>query len=292
MDGDIQKAKTATTENYVAARSAGKHYVIGAGNLGMSLYKRLIETGCEAELLSKSTGYNILDVERNDSFYTDPSSTIWYCLGYGSVEQAKENPEQAMFFHFDQPYQLLFQARGSLIFFSSDYAADEYRPDDSLRNSPNPRSAYARLKIMLEMSVIALARPRTTIIRVGSLYGTHKPLNTFPARIIANRQEVEAKGLTANFVTPTPTDWLADKLVWNFKKIISDDGPTIHHCAPAGGVTIAEWGSLVLGKNVKGPRYDNERPMYSSLGCSFADFSHYSWRDLWSEFGKDLLERL
>src|SRR5690606_23511156 len=97
--------------------------------------------------------------------------------------------------------------------------------------------------------------------------------------------------LPSNVVTPTPTLWLANMLSIHFEKLFNNGKTTIHHCAPRGNVTIRDWAILILErakmdyKLTNREFFDNERPHFSSLDCSFTKTAHH-WHDLFEAYFK------
>jgi dTDP-4-dehydrorhamnose reductase len=94
--------------------------------------------------------------------------------------------------------------------------------------------------------------------------------------------------LPINLVCPTPTKWLAQTLVDNVDKVFAESYP-ITHLSPAGNLTVADWGRLILGDSkVKDGLLDPQRPAVSALGCPFLpDLPHC--RELWKQYGTDVV---
>lgn len=271
-----------------------RHCIIGEGNLGHDLYRELTGYGPETEsavILSKGRGQDIRDPDFVRQLGLQGHDLVWYCVGYGSVKEADEQPDVSRFFHLDFPMKLVHELpeQTKIILFSSDYVADETVPHRPDRFNRLPPSRYASLKLQMERSVLLSERPGTTVVRVGSLYGTYRPERTFPGKVLRNLVEAKDRvALPLNVVTPTPTRWLARVLLDNRKRILGEL-PRLEHCAPAGNVTTREWGKLVLSGFKEKSDFDNrdffdeQRPIISGLGCSFLK-NNWNWLELWNTY--------
>lgn len=269
--------------------------MIGAGNLGVDLADELrkIHGILDVNLLSKASGFDVTDPVQMEAMLTSVVyDAIWYAVGFGSVAEAAKYPEMAHLFHVKIPNTIARFAdkESKLIFFSSDYAADENQPHRPDIINPTPRSNYAFLKAQMECELIQFDRPNTAIVRVGSLYGLYKPLNTFPGKIIKNFSDSDSwKELPQNSVTPTPTLWAAHMLARNFDLLFSKRGTKAHHCAPRGNVNIRDWGKMILDQSRIDYKltnrcfYDDQRPIISALGCSFNPHVPH-WFDLFETY--------
>lgn len=277
-----------------------RHAIFGGGNLGMDLRSEIArQTGTTPAMFSRFNGFDINDhkalmevIERGHF------SHIWYCVGAGSVDDAKRRPVETREIHVNSPAFLLGFAPSEtrLTFFSSDYAADEDHPSDPMRRASSPRSTYAAMKLELERLVMESERPFTSVVRVGSLYGTAKPEQTFPGKIIERFGFSDAKvRLPQNLVTPTSTLWLAATLVQHLDALHLPAGPTLHHCAPRGNVSVMDWGIIVLNGlrdkfafdrfHQRSIFFDPERPAMSGLGCSLMRASRVPhWFDVWRTY--------
>lgn len=273
-----------------------KHLILGAGNLGLDLKQSLeLNTISEVHLISKSNGYEIGNAKVLEEVLNriDPD-VVWYCVGGGSVEEAKQGhplSENSWRFNLNVPTLLneLVKPNVKLIVFSSDYVADEKQPKSTFVRG-KIRSVYARLKSLMEQKIIYSGRPGTSIIRVGSLYGRHKPEKTFPGKVLNRFAEgSDVLKFPVNMVVPTPTEWLANTLVARMEELFynSKHCPAIEHCAPSGGVSVKDWAKFVL-RGYRGDDafskatdfYDEERPLFSGLGCSFVEGLTPHWYDL------------
>jgi dTDP-4-dehydrorhamnose reductase len=270
-----------------------KHVILGAGNLGKDLEHELSSQGHGAVLLSKSEGLNFKDLITFDTVKDLAPDVVWVSVGGGSVPEAKldsKSYETAKYLNQTFPITLNYDlpATTRIIFFSTDYCADERTPSNPESYTSNPRSEYAKQKIEMENKILGSNTPNRAIIRVGSLYGFHKPWKTFPGKIL-NNKERRPLSLPQNLVTPTPTRWLAFTLANSLDVLFSEEGTRIHHCAPEGNVSVANLGRHILSHSEVIPRedkekFDNERPHISQLGCSFVEVDH--WLELWNVYFK------
>lgn len=262
----------------------GRHVIIGRGNLGLDLQAALQKEGHEVTLLTASGGFrcpeSIPDVVALQPNY------VWVTAGHGSVEQVKRDFPGAMNTHVALPVALMnaLPASCKLGLFSTDYVADEKNPSNPFYINPAPRSLYAYTKAWMEQVVRGSRRGNTTIFRVGSLYGNHIPEKTFPGKLKVNFPTPCLVELPINMVCPTPTHWIAEviaeRMIWAF-----DDSKVItHHVAPIDGVTLTQFGSLILGPDyeVRSKGIDQSRPPVSGLSCTFQKH-RVTWRHLWDQ---------
>lgn len=275
-----------------------KHVILGSGNLGKDLLIELNARGGKDDsvrLLSKSKGFDALNAKNLETFRDAKPDVLWYCIGGGSVDDAIKNPFQSLNLNYTCPVLIsqLVQKTTKIVLFSSDYAADQRFPNRPDLLGP-PLSEYANQKQALETKIKSMDRDNTSIVRIGSLYGHHKPERTFPGKVIRNYSGTDEKiRLPSNIVVPTPSRWLAAMLVSNLKNLFEPKGPIVHHCSPTGGVSVRDWGKFALA-NIRDGRafdlneplwYDEQRPYVSGLGCSFSD-QNYHWYELWDVYFK------
>lgn len=276
-----------------------KHLIFGAGNLGIDLKNEIIRQGGDRRAVTTVSLADGLDVRDRDevlrALSKDEFDVIWYCVGQGSVNQAKENRNDAALIYGAAPRLIVERAprNAKVILFSTDYVADEEHPDNPNETTQNPLSLYASIRRDAETFILRSNRPNTAVVRVGSLYGTHKPDKTFPGRILASfGKDSETRiRLPQNLVTPSPTLWLASILVTNLDKLFDSENATKHHAAPLGNVSVWDWGTFVL-KGIREPSafsrdefFDEERPKISALGCSFLE-QNWHWSELWKTYFK------
>ncbi len=263
----------------------GLHFIIGKGNLGLDLQSALDKSGHDARVLTSSDGFECpRGLQEIEDMKPD---CVWVTAGKGSVSEA-ESPHEidaVLNTHLALPISLAkrLQKETRLAVFSTDYVADESKPDQPSARTTRPKSVYAAMKIGMEMALESLARPRTTIFRVGSLYGGHFVERTFPGKVAKRHAKPGPVTMPMNWVTPTPTWWVADTLACNYDSVFSNAMQT-HHIAPQGGCTILQWGRAILGDDYvfKSSGFDNQRPAYSNLGLSFNSLmGHPHFHELW-----------
>jgi dTDP-4-dehydrorhamnose reductase len=271
-----------------------KHLVIGAGNLGIDLYKQIVSSGDEAVICSRSNGYDLEDTKKHDELiqYAKGFDAVWYCVGFGSIREAIYEPSKASLLYVEIP-NLLIKYCPYVILFSTDYVADERKPLDNNSQTEKHKSHYAHLKWRMECGVNGAEN--ATAIRVGSLYGLHKPMSTFPGKLLKNAFHKREINLPMNLVTPTSTSWLAELLVHNLDRIYKNpEEMNVHHAAPHGFVTVREWGSMILGRSLDGDRvfFDQDRPLLSCLGTSFTSHDTH-WLSRWhGEWNMSLRDKI
>jgi dTDP-4-dehydrorhamnose reductase len=275
-----------------------KHAIIGAGNLGIDLFLEINARRLgEPVLISQSRGVDVLDPDQIVAkLVAVKPDMVWYCVGGGSVTEAKESPLGSMMLNCATPLAIMdvLPALTRFVAFSTDYVADESRPDVNHAVNPFPRSEYARQRAFFESEMKRIQRPYSSVVRVGSLYGVHKPERTFPGKILTNFGFSTAQiRLPQNLVTPTPTRWLAGILLRELDQLCQDYGTTFEHVAPDGNVSVKDWGKFVL----RGLReddafiwkkgddfWDKERPLVSALGNTLVRRGNHHWYDLWSHY--------
>jgi dTDP-4-dehydrorhamnose reductase len=268
-----------------------RHIVLGAGNLGKDLTEHLsaLNYGPDAAIPWCYPTDGIMPVLVNKP------EVIWCCVGAGSVEGAKNNMPLYIDLHVRLAAELLqFTPPGvHLIFFSSDYAANELSPSDPEQSTLAPKSLYACSKLWLEHLVKTTDRSRAVVIRIGSLYGNHRPDKTFPGKLRKNCSNLSSIDLPINRVTPTPTWWLAEILASNWRALFSRNRVPVHHLAPTGNVTTLGWARLFMDEkfSIKPSGFDAERPAMSLLGCSIPGIARPAWSTLWHDDRNDLRQR-
>jgi hypothetical protein len=258
-----------------------KHVIIGNGNLGNALGVELLKRGHTIKVFSTSNGWRY--PASLDPIYDELPDHVWVTVGAGSVEQAKGNFGPFADLHLKLPTELAQKLNNGVVLhtFSTDYAA----------NKNDIQSLYALSKDVMETALILINKPRTNIYRIGSLYGTHKPQKCFPYKLKKNSLKNEIT-LPLNVIVPTPTDWLAKTLLNNLEKICDDTTTKFYTVAPKESTTVAEWGSLILEREILGNVMDNSRPSYVSMECNLPIKETVSWLDLWKERENDWREIL
>jgi dTDP-4-dehydrorhamnose reductase len=259
------------------------HVIIGRGNLAIDLQLALIAAGDEAIIETRSTGFEW--PKGLSKILTMNPGFVWVTAGFGSVEQCAMNLTGALATHVAMPLELAknLPATTRLACFSSDYVADEEYPDQPGCWNDKPQSWYAQSKLWMELGLERMNRPLTATFRVSSLYGDHFPERTFPGKLRLGAPRMTHFTLPDNIVVPTPTWWLANRLVSDMDEVFSPKGSYLYHLAPSGGVSTLDWGRMILGYNyeITSRGLDPLRPAKSGLGCSYGPT--IDWLDLWKE---------
>lgn len=257
------------------------HIVLGSGNLGKHLSEQF-----NCPVVSKSSGHDFMgdlnrEVQRLKGYKFE---YLWCTVGAGSVGEAKKNFHPFVQLHLSLPVALNEAfPDAKIITFSSDYVACPFQPEDP--NLSAPMSLYAYSKSWMEDYIRMANNDNIRAIRVGSLYGNHKPQTTFPGRLRARYPSPQEVSLPPNQVTPTPTKWLASVLSENYSKLF-EGNLRIHHLAPEDPIQILKWGQWVLGKkySYKTSPPDFERPQVSNLQNTLGLVAP-SCEELWSKYG-------
>lgn len=256
------------------------HLIIGKGNLGIDLKLALTKAGHRAVIFTRSSGFEW--PESYPAIMELNPTHIWVTAGFGSVNECANDHAGALATHVAMPMELArnLPANVKLATFSSDYAAHELFPDDEHGVNDSPKSFYAMTKIWMERGLEWSQRPITTTFRVGSLYGQHYPERTFPGKLLAKYPKPCSLSLPENQVVPTPTWWLAERIVFDMDNLFHSR-PKILHMAPSDSTTTLEWGRMILGDqyDISSSGIDPLRPVKSGLGCSLGPVR--DWRLLW-----------
>lgn len=265
--------------------------VIGAGNLGTAITKILLKLNrnCTSDKPNLSRGSNEVfwaNVRRSD--------VIWVCIG-GRHQEAQKNPAAAMLLAKDFPEMLLDRARDGtqICFFSTaDLADPEFPGDPNRRQLGLPRTRFAEAKTHLEELVTSSGRAGTSIVRLSTIYGTTRPLDTLPGRLLNMPWPDLPVSLPWNEVTPTPADWAASMLIRGADNSgLFLNRPAVHHVAPIGSISAHQWAHLIMGETRSHKAWaekivwDTKRPRVQMLGCNLA-IPNDSWVDLWVQHFK------
>lgn len=264
-----------------------KHVVLGNGNLAKSLVQEIenrkeIYNHFYRDTKNPQHSFDYPRCEFFDvhNFGMDQDSEewiVWNAIGAGSIVEADKYFGTSLDAHLRLPAELeqTLPKGVTIVNFSSDYAS---QPE---------LSRYAFSKSIMEEYVNNFARPKTFCIRVANLYGSHKPRGTLPYKLIQNRSKIES--LPENIIAPTPTEWLASSLIdidWNELETKSQKNRT-WHLAPI-GMSVREFGELILNKKLKSSGFDKGRPMSYYMG---SDFGKAYVNQLWEKSSlKKLLE--
>lgn len=253
----------------------------------MALYVEAMRVFNNAAMYSASNGYIFptavgkIEWEKYD--------VIYCALGCGSVSEAKENPLQAVASLVSTPLACLLksQEKTAIVAFSSDYCASENSPSvPTLKASP-PLSLYAKYKLWLEDAFEFQNRPKSAVIRVGSLYGTHKPKMNLAEKLRANFRYPCEVTLPKNKIGPTPTKWVAEEVIEMTKQgLFHSCAGKVFHCGPSTNTTVAEFGEWALGRKytVKTGPFDPERPKKSLLTNTLRLEGQADWWEMWEKY--------
>lgn len=255
-----------------------RHIVLGSGNLGLDLAEEIIRRGDTVEIISRSNGFNYpttLPTARLCS-----ASYVWCTVGAGSVEAAKQDFTRQIDLHLRLPVELAQKLPEdvTLICFSSDYVSEI---------AMDPRSLYAHGKRFMEIALDQTRRKKLRVYRVGSLYGVHKPWETFPGKIYASHLKGQVR-VNRNPCRPTPTAWLAKELL---EDLNNRQHPWTIQMAPGVVTDHYEWSKAILpGEILEESKPDHERPLrLEEVG--YGD-NRPTWDRLWSEYGPPVMEAL
>jgi len=267
------------------------HIVIGNGNLGQDLKLELEKRGHRVLLVSNSTGFNWPrhsfneQVERRYGLKKSLTTAVWCAVGSGSVERAEINYEYALQMNVMLPLHLMdvLNEDTRLILFTSDYA---------MTSVDHIRSLYALSKKHMEDMVHLSRRGNTRMYRVGSLYGNHKPVETFPGKVMSNARKLnhgQRLNVPMNPCHPTPTDWLAKQLVDHQDRIWM--GSAVCDVFPRGLPMLADWAGDVIGHHLvqlvdKDPKRPSDYPYSLNNTRGPEDFGGGNvnpdgWQHLW-----------
>lgn len=243
-----------------------RHLLIGKGNLGLDLHDAFMYRDHTVAITSRSDGFRWPDY-LEDILNFNPTH-VWVTAGAGSVAEAKTQLSHMLDTHVTLPVQLALRLPKDvhLGVFSTDYVASQWKLNDPRAITSKPLSLYAVTKLSMEYALQHLNRPRSTIFRVGSLYGRHFMERCLPIKILRNKP----KALPTNTIIPTPTEWVADTIASNLDAgCFWADGLSKHHVAPSGTpISVADFGRLLIGDWVQDGPLDKDRPQYSELGCT------------------------
>lgn len=263
-----------------------RHIVVGQGNLGWDLTKALSAREEDLYIVGRTSGWEWPGSQLDDMIGLKPD-VVWLCVGHGGTAEANMDYSGAVSTHVGLPVDCLmrFPEETKIILFSSDHCANEKHPSNPNLHTLTPRSLFTLSKLSMENAFWFIGRPNSAVVRLGSLYGDGRPSRSFPGRLLAHNTRPCTVPIPSNFVTPTPTEWLAETLIRRIDAIVGG-APRCVHLAPSGSVSLPHWARLILG-----PKFDIEerppspdRPIKVGLGCSIGPTP--DWRDLWDRIGK------
>lgn len=208
---------------------------------------------------------------------------IWCCAGTGGPTKDHEQVMKQIDTNLGLTSELLDafnKTTVKLCFFSTHYLNQD--PHGSL-------STYSATK--RDMEKMCGGFPNAYIFRVGSLYGTHLPGRTFPGKIVPKLMRLDPLILPQNHVSPTPTEWLAEQLLWRF-----DPATKLQVISPSGSFSVYDWGVMVSDSlargNIKKGILDESYPYHSqgmTYGCT--NEADDCWR-LWNRYSPKLMTSL
>lgn len=269
-----------------------QHVIIGRGNIGMDIQLAAEKLGHKVQMFTPSEGFEW--PESIPAIRLLQPDYVWVTAGFGSVEQCKNDPEGAFRTHLELPIGLMKEMPENVQIglFSTDYVADDGEMDNANKLTNKPRSIYALTKMAMELAVKIMARPRVSVFRVCSVYGSHFPMRTFPGKLLDKYKNPCEVFLPQNFITPTSSAWIADSIISSLPLLFSPAVSLFHNCAASGGTTVMNFGRKVLGDkyefNSKG--MDWNRPPYSNIGCSFMRAP--DWEKMWEANREAFLQSL
>lgn len=262
------------------------HIIIGKGNLGLDLQSVLNAAGISTFMISGSDGlhYPSLEFDKCIDNLKDTQiiEYVWITAGAGSVGAVDANPTNGLDTHVRMYLDLTTKFHEQMIIgFSTDYVASQNILHSNYSQG-EPQSLYALTKKWLEDLALFYKNPKFKIIRVSSLYG-HNNDKSFPYRITELSKTNKQMKFVENAVTPTPTRWLAEKLVENMKLIEAYKHPIIH-LAPYGSISAREWAKLVTGIEYESAGIDNTRPLNTLLDSTFTPKGNENIFNLWDKY--------
>ena len=237
-----------------------KVLIIGHGNLGHDLLLFCKKYGLSYHLIS--TNEQRFSDDFDDAYEAD---LIINTVG-GGVHESYDtlwkknislNLELSQMF-IDRP----------IIAFSSNAALEPYR------------TPYSSIKKSVESLTGSIKNFH--VIRVSTLYGNYRLSDTFPWKLRNNYIRPTQLNLPTNYIQPTPTKWLAEK-IFNlsiFRKISSLEN-RIFSIVPFGHTTYEEWGKVILGEEYKITPRDYD-PLYTKDKILVSNYPD-TWEELWNQ---------
>lgn len=258
-----------------------KHVVIGGGNLGLDIMQHgWGRDNYELKVFTLKRGFKY--PTSLDPVLDEMPDHVWVTAGAGSVDRAKLNFTPFADLHIRLVMELAQKLPDHtwLHTFSTNYATDS-------------TSLYSISKRTMEELLESYGRKHSRVYRVQSLYGWHKPMKTFPYKLMKNHPQPGRLTLPPNEIVPTPTSWLAKTLLDNLDKLTKYPYHNVFSLAPNDKTTACEWAQLILGDKyeVEPGDYDKDRPINTFSGCDILD-NVETWRDLWdSNWNNQLSQR-
>lgn len=168
-----------------------KILIFGNGNLAQSLVNQCLNHQYPYHQISRHFRRYSLD-------FTNPYAADLVINTVGG--RLKDDPALLWELNIELNKKLLKEYQAPIVAFSSNAALEPWR------------SPYASIKKSLE--TFASTTSRLSVVSVSCLYGSYKTSVSFPGKLRINYPKpIERVFLPANPVQPTPTDWLAEKLL-------------------------------------------------------------------------------
>ena len=262
-----------------------RHLIIGAGNLGLDIAKEVKSKGEQAIIVS---GSGDLRADLRFDFPEVDADVVWCTVGAGSIEGAKADYSSYCDLHIKLPMRLAqsrFYINSLLYFFSTDYL----RRTNGFAN----HSLYELSKLHMEQTLIKLNRPNTVITRVGHLYGPHKPMRTFPGKVLLSAVERQTVQVVENPALPTPTGYIA-KVLLN-KKSWDEKRTTLHSISPKASVSFVDWARKFMPSKTTlvNMGLDATRPITLPASHTLAMVNLWpDWETLWNEYSPELMSAI
>jgi dTDP-4-dehydrorhamnose reductase len=185
-----------------------------------------------------------------DRARADRPDVIINCAAFNQVDQAEDEPEQALAVNGFGVRVLARAAQeigAALVHYSTDFVFDgntsrPYTEEDR----PNPQSVYAQSKLLGEW--FAADAPRAFVLRVESLFGGTNARSSIDRIAAALRNGEEATVFVDRTVSPSFVVDVAEST----RALIERGNPGLYHCVGTGYATWYEVGQEIarlLGKD-------------------------------------------
>jgi dTDP-4-dehydrorhamnose reductase len=206
---------------------------------------------------------------------TERPDLIINCASYNFVDQAEDDPQQALnvnAFGVRVLARAATEVDAVLVHYGTDFVFDGHasRPYTE-EDAPNPQSVYAQSKLLGEW--FALQAPRAFVLRVESLFGGTLAKSSIDRIVGAIAEGREAKVFMDRTVSPS---YVVDVAAAT-KALVERGEPGLYHCVGTGSATwyeVAQEIARVLGKakdarlapiSVADVALRAKRPQYAAL---------------------------
>lgn len=251
----------------------------------MDLLQEIERKGEKATMVSSSVG---LGADLRYDFPEIEADVVWCTVGAGSVEGAEKDFSSYCDLHIKLPMRLAqssFYRNSLLYFFSTDYL----RRTNGFQN----HTLYELSKLHMEQALLKLNRPNTVITRVGHLYGHHKPMKTFPGKVLLSAVERQSVQVVENPALPTPTGYIAKVLL--AKKAWDESRTTCHSISPKKSVSFVDWARKFMPSKTTliNMGLDAKRPMVLPAAHTLTVVNLWpEWETLWNEYSSELMKAI